>query len=80
MQQPVYRRIVAGKIEQVEGVCQLHGPTCTYWAEGGDHLQNRSPNNFIDPGNVVAACDNCNRLKVEAPELFTEFVVSRFKK
>lgn len=79
-EQPVYRKIVAQKIENVEGVCQLQGPTCTYWAAGGDHLQNRSPGNYIDPENIEPACNNCNRLKVISPELFEGHVVSRFKK
>lgn len=79
-EQPVYRRIVAKKTEDVEGVCQLQGPTCTYWAAGGDHSQNRSPANYLDPENIEPACNNCNGLKVLSPELFRDHVVSRFKK
>ena len=76
----IYRAIVKGKIEASDGLCVLNGPTCSIYAEGGDHTQNRSPSNYIDPNNIEAACNSCNTLKVRFPKLFPKNVKSRFKK
>lgn len=75
-----YKKIVVDKIKTSGGLCVLKGPTCSKIAQGGDHKQNRSPKNYADPDNIVPACNNCNTLKVQKPELFPGFVVSRFKK
>lgn len=77
-EQVIYRKIVADKIKESAGLCLLKGPTCSGLAQGADHSQNRSPANFIDPDNILPACNNCNNLKVIAPGLFKS-TVSRFK-
>lgn len=80
-ERPIYSKIVKDKIEESEGLCVLNGPTCTTYAEGGDHIQNRSPNNYADPENIIPACNNCNILKARFPKLFKkQHSKSRFKK
>ena len=80
VEQRIYSKIVKAKIEESEGLCVLNGPTCSGMAEGGDHTQNRSPSNYIDPDNIEPACNNCNTLKVKFPKLFPNNVKSRFAK
>ena len=79
-EKPIYRKIVKAKIEESDGLCVLKGPTCSIYAEGGDHLQNRSPDNYADPDNIVPSCNACNTLKVRFPKLFPGHVISKFAK
>ena len=76
----IYRAIVKSKTEASDGLCVLNGPTCSRYAQGGDHTQNRSPSNYIDPDNIEPCCNNCNTLKVRFPKLFPGHVKSKFKK
>lgn len=72
--------IKAGKMIELNGLCQLNGPNCQKWATDYEHIQKSSPKNYIDPNNGTLACRNCNRDKELHPELFKEHSVSRFKK
>ena len=65
---------------KLDGLCQLKGSNCQYYATDYEHKQKSSPANYIDPKNGTLACRNCNRDKELYPELFKEHSVSRFKK
>ena len=79
---PIYKRIVALKIEEADGHCQLKLPGCTIYAQGGDHKAKRSPNNYIDPKNIIAACNHCNFQKELQVELAKKkgLSISKFEK
>lgn len=81
-EQPIYRKIVADKMEKLDGVCELRLPGCNYFAEGGDHRVKRSPKNYIDPNNIFLACNFCNTEKERLSKLAIEtgITISKFKK
>lgn len=65
---------------KLDGLCQLKGQNCQYFATDYEHIQKSSPANYIDPNNGTIACRNCNRDKELFPKLFTQHSISRFKK
>ena len=79
---PIYKKIVADKIKEADGHCQLKLPGCTIYAQGGDHRQKRTPKNYIDPANIFAACNKCNLTKELQVELAKKkgLSISKFKK
>lgn len=72
--------IKAGKMIDLNGLCQLKGPNCQKIATDYEHKQKSSPANYIDPNNGTIACRNCNRDKELYPKLFKDHSISRFKK
>ena len=82
VEQKIYSKIVAQKIEESDGLCVLKLPGCTHFAEGGDHRVKRSPSNYIDPNNIFAACNFCNSAKERLSKLAMEtgITISKFKK
>lgn len=54
-----YKKIVQKKIEE-NPVCEIKSPVCTYWAEGLNHKQKRSPKNLIEEKNLENSCNACN--------------------
>ena len=55
---------------------------CTGLAEGLDHIQKRSPKNYLERKNLRRACNACNLAKEMHPELADKMGLtkSRFKK
>lgn len=68
------------KMVELDGLCQLKGANCQYYALDYEHIQKSSPANYIDPNNGTIACRNCNRDKELYPKLFQEHSISKFKK
>jgi hypothetical protein len=62
--------------------CEINSPVCTIKAQGLDHMQKRSPNNYLLHSNLKSACNACNLYK----ELYPGWAeanghsISRFKK
>lgn len=74
-------QVLKGKlIIDLDGLCQLKGANCQYYATDYEHIQKSSPANYIDPKNGTLACRNCNRDKELYPKLFEKHSKSRFKK
>jgi len=70
----------AGKMIDLNGLCQLKGPNCQIYATDYEHIQKSSPANYIDPNNGTISCRVCNSEKESKPELFKQHSISRFKK
>lgn len=81
-QKVVLAKILAVKMEAVNGECQLKLPGCTFFASEPDHIQKASPLNYIDPDNINPSCRNCNGAKEKLVKLAAEkgLSISRFKK
>jgi hypothetical protein len=76
-----YKKIVV-EILTTRPQCEINSPVCTIKAQGLDHMQKRSPNNYLLQSNLKSACNACNLYK----ELYPGWAeanghsISRFKK
>ena len=68
------------KMIELDGLCQLKGANCQYFATDYEHIQKSSPANYIDPKNGTISCRMCNSDKEKFPELFKQHSISKFKK
>lgn len=61
-EQRIYKKQVIKAINK-DNKCKIKSPDCTGFAQGLDHVQKRSPKNFLDTNNQVPACNACNFYK-----------------
>lgn len=76
-----YLKIVAEKMSE-SNLCEIRSPVCTGVAEGLDHIQKRSPANWLKKDNLQRACNACNQYKETHPVWAKEngHSISKFKK
>lgn len=81
VEQKEYVKIVKEKLGENPN-CEIKSPVCMGRADGLDHIQKRSPKNFIDRNNLKNACSPCNLYKELNPKWAIEngHSISRFKK
>ena len=77
----LYKKIVKELLALHPG-CKIKSPVCTGKAQGLDHLQKRSPKNYLQRSNLIPACNACQLYKEENPEWSNKngTSISRFKK
>ena len=80
-EQKEYVAIVKDKLSK-NNKCELNSPVCTGIADGLDHIQKRSPSNFLAIDNLKNCCSPCNLYKELNPKWANDngFSISRFKK
>jgi hypothetical protein len=77
----LYKKIVKEMLA-LKPNCRIKSPVCTGKAQGLDHLQKRSPKNYLKRSNLIPACNACQLYKEEHPEWSNKngTSISRFKK
>lgn len=73
-----YRKIVKEMLAENK-FCQVNSPVCTKIAQGLDHIQKRTPANYLDRANLQRSCNACNQYKEEHPEWAEENGKSKSK-
>ena len=63
----LYKKIVKEMLA-LHPYCRIKSPVCTGKAQGLDHLQKRSPKNYLKRNNLIPACNACQIYKEENPE------------
>lgn len=76
-----YRKIVKEKIE-ANPECVVKSPVCTFFAQGLNHKQKRSPKNLTKESNLENCCNACNGYIESHPEWAKAngHFISKFKK
>jgi 5-methylcytosine-specific restriction endonuclease McrA len=57
-EQRIYTMIVK-RILAADPECKIRAPGCQYTATGMHHIVKRSPANWLDENNLIAACNSC---------------------
>lgn len=70
-----YKKLVVIKMAE-DVTCELKTPVCTYYAEGLDHTQKRSPANVLKKVNTKRSCNACNLWKELNPKQAEEMGIS----